>query len=182
MFCRKCGTELADDALFCTHCGEKVNDKEKADETVAVVAAVEEKKEEEKREEKQIPAGATPVMIMGIASLTCALSTFYVYIIGPLLGVVLGCIARSLGKKYIETNGDVSARVRIGRTLGLAGIIVGIVLTTIEGIALVITLLGMFVSIFVPILGILASIFATIGAAGMESFVYSFMDMLASSL
>ena len=187
MFCRKCGAELADDALFCAHCGEKVIDKDKetAEETAIVAEAPSEPEavEEEPKEEKpEIPAGATPVMIFGIASLVCALSTFAVYIIGPLLGVILGAIARSLGKKYIKTNGDVSARVRIGRTLGLAGLIVGLVLTVLEGLSLLILLLGMFLGIFVPILGILAAVFGDIGASGMEAFVYSLMDMIASGM
>ena len=180
MFCRKCGTELADDALFCTHCGEKVNEKE-AEEAIAVVENSSEAEvvaKAPKEEKPEIPAGATPVMIMGIASLVCAIATFYVYIVGPLLGVVLGAIARSMGKKYIKANGDVSSRVRLGRSLGLAGLIVGIVLTIIEGIGLVLVALGAILSALAPILGILAGVFATIGAAGLESFIYSLMGSM----
>lgn len=63
MVCNKCGIEVADNALFCPGCGNKIEKtiEDKAEAVVETVEVVEEKKEEVKEEIKEEPVPVVPV-------------------------------------------------------------------------------------------------------------------------
>lgn len=66
--------------------------------------------------------GAKTVLILGIVALCLAISFFF-----SVGGIVCGAIALSQAAKILRTYGVIPDKVRIGKNLGKAGLIVGIV-------------------------------------------------------
>lgn len=66
----------------------------------------------------QTTPSATTVLVLGILSL----------VVGSLVGAILGFVARSKAKKYLEATGGVTCtQVKVGNILALIGIILGII-------------------------------------------------------
>ncbi len=71
--------------------------------------------------------GAKTVLILGIVALCLAISYFF-----SVGGIVCGAIALSQAAKILRTYGSLPDKVRTGKNLGKAGLIVGIVFSAIS--------------------------------------------------
>ena len=71
--------------------------------------------------------GAKTVLILGIVALCLAISFFF-----SVGGIVCGAIALSQAAKILRTYGSLPDKVRTGKNLGKAGLIVGIVFSVIS--------------------------------------------------
>ena len=123
MFCRKCGKEMNDTALFCPHCGEKTANAAQP----APVATYQQPAPVVKQEEKKDNW-------MALIGLICsALGALQII---PFVGNVVGLILSIIGvKKSKELDGK-------GKTLGVIGIV-------ISSITLAIWLLGIIGSVII---------------------------------
>ena len=75
---------------------------------------------------QEIP-GAKTVLILGIVALCLAVSFFF-----SVGGIVCGAIALSQAAKILRTYGIIPDKARVGKNLGKAGLIVGIVFSVIS--------------------------------------------------
>ena len=138
MFCSKCGAEVSDNATFCTNCGAKI---EKAPEEIkaaplydaAEVPVAPTPTETMLNADYSTPAPVAPVepaadnstaiLTLGIVAVATALSAF------GFPGIIVGAIGRKKAKKFIEDNGMIFGKAKVGSILAKVGIIVGIVMT-----------------------------------------------------
>lgn len=108
--CIACGTELNDDARFCTACGRE------AEEVIEV--AVDNTKKEE---------SIGTVFTWGLLGLIFALNL-------PLLGLIFSVIAKNKANAFIVEYGELEGRASVGAGLAKAGFIVGLIGTILFGI------------------------------------------------
>ena len=78
------------------------------------------------------PALAKNILILGIVAVACAVS--YIAAIG---GIICGAIGLSKAKKFVEENGQIFGKAKVGKFLSLGGLIAGSVLTAILGLRLI---------------------------------------------
>jgi uncharacterized membrane protein YvbJ len=126
MICKNCGAQMDDSAIFCSACGhEYVHEpvKEPTNIDTAYQAAKD-------RLSNQI-------LTWGILSIAFA-STFYF----SLIGLIFSFVTKSKVKQYTTHIGPVSYKSKVGRDLGKAGFIVGLILTIIYALYLFILFIG----------------------------------------
>ncbi len=102
MFCKKCGAELAAGEKFCPSCGA---------ENVSFAVPAE---------------NPTPILTWGILGVAFACSFFLSF-----LGIIFSAVALSKAKKYLAANGTLPTKAKVGKGLGIGGLIGGIVLTVL---------------------------------------------------
>ena len=113
MLCEKCGSMIADNSRICSCCGTPIRGEEKNITTNTTYQGS--------------LGNPTPVLVWGILGLAFALS-FYLSI----LGIIFSGVGLSKSKKYYCFAGySDSGKARIGRRLSIAGMIIGIIMTTI---------------------------------------------------
>ncbi|MCR5328154.1 MAG: zinc ribbon domain-containing protein [Saccharofermentans sp.] len=82
------------------------------------------------------PAGdaelAKSILIMGIVAVACAVS--YIAAIG---GIICGAIGLSKAKKFVEENGQVFGKAKVGKFLSLGGLIGGSIITAILALRII---------------------------------------------
>ena len=78
------------------------------------------------------PALAKNILVLGIVAVACAVS--YIAAIG---GIICGAIGLSKAKKFVEENGQIFGKAKVGKFLSLGGLIAGSVLTAILGLRLI---------------------------------------------
>ena len=82
------------------------------------------------------PAGdaelAKGILIMGIVAVACAVS--YIAAIG---GIICGAIGLSKAKKFVEENGQVFGKAKVGKFLSLGGLIGGSIITAIIALRII---------------------------------------------
>ena len=123
MFCRKCGKELREDAVFCDQCGEKVEITEEAIVVDNEVVDVIEQPEEETVERGPWKAFAKVGHILGIVSLaTMWIPVFVCCSIG-----FYGIVFSALGKKSVENKPIADKALK----MNIAASIVSFVLTVV---------------------------------------------------
>ena len=124
MFCRKCGKELREDAVFCDQCGEKVEVTEEAivvDNEVIDVTT--QPVEEQQVERGPWKAFAKVGHILGIVSLATMWIPFFVCCSIGFYGIVFS----ALGKKSVE-NKELANK---GLKMNIASSVVSFVLTVV---------------------------------------------------
>lgn len=137
MFCKNCGNQLPEGAVFCGSCGTKVEVQAapqqpaydipqqpayeapqtsytipQADPVTAPVRP---------QEDPELNSLAKNTMIMGIVGL--ALSEF------GLPGLIVSCIASKKAAEFVSKAGSLYGKAKVGRALAKAGKIVGIIMT-----------------------------------------------------
>ena len=141
MFCSKCGAEVSNNATFCTNCGAKI---EKAPEEIKAAPLY---------DAAEVPVAPTPTETMlngqyntaepapvnvpdaGLSNsiLTLGIVALAVSELG-IPGIIVGAIGRKKAKKFIEDNGTIFGKAKVGSILAKAGLIVGIVMTVVWAI------------------------------------------------
>ena len=120
MYCKQCNTYLPDGTAYCTNCGAAVT----ADQSVIV---------ESGNSYKPAPAGNTNApLIWGILGLSFSCSVYF-----SLLGLIFSIIGKNKAKQYIATYGNISGKVKVGKGLATAGLIVGIIFTAIMSLVVI---------------------------------------------
>lgn len=147
MFCRKCGKEINDTALFCPHCGnasENAQPKQAVAPVVPVAPVAPQPAPVAKKEEKDNWMALIGLICSGLGALQ----------IIPFIGNVVGLILSIVGvKKSKELEGK-------GKTLG----VIGIVISSITLGLWLLGTIGTIVSVLIGGLSSLASIFAALGS------------------
>ena len=118
MICKNCGAQMDDNAIFCSACGhEYVHEpvKEPTNIDTAYQAAKD-------RLSNQI-------LTWGILSIAFA-STFWL----SLIGLIFSFVTKSKVKQYTTHIGPVSYKSKVGRDLGKAGFIVGLIFTILSAL------------------------------------------------
>lgn len=130
MYCKHCGTELDDNAVFCKNCGARQDEKEQSYQstTMPPIDPVMTQPVTEK-------PSMVSLLVWGALGLYFALQI-------PLLGLIFSCIAKRKVADYEASYGEVTGMGNVGKNLAKAGLVVGIVLTAI--VALWITLVVAF--------------------------------------
>lgn len=120
MYCRNCGAHVEDDAAFCSACGTAQHKAEHAYTYTEPTPNTDSKGKD---------SAATEVLIWGGLGLFFALNL-------PLLGLIFSCIAKRKVAEYEELYGEAKDLADIGKGLGIAGFIVGLVLTILSALSL----------------------------------------------
>jgi len=134
MFCSKCGKEIEKGAKFCAGCGEKVTSKketvkaEKVEKEVKVTKKVEEPKTEVKQESSGLGIAG---MVIGIISFL--LSWAIVFILLPVIGLILSCVAK--GKKGFKIAGIILNALAIVASIVLIIIFINLGVRGLFGLA-----------------------------------------------
>ncbi|MBO4422703.1 MAG: zinc ribbon domain-containing protein [Clostridia bacterium] len=123
MICKKCGAEILEGSVFCTECGTPVEQvkeaAEQAAETVTAEAAAE--------VAEAVPAqNDTPILVLGIVSLAVTLVSCGSL---GLVGMILGIVAMVKAKKFAEAGGVLEGKAKVGKILGIVGLVIGILAT-----------------------------------------------------
>lgn len=119
MYCKNCGAEIADGAIFCPNCGQAVQSEPQNFETP--VYEPQQAVYGNPVEQKNLPN----VLMWGILGLVFA-DTFFL----SFLGIIFSAIAMSKAKLYTEMTGQpLSKGGKVGGILAKIGLILGIVLT-----------------------------------------------------
>lgn len=126
MYCRKCGYEINENALFCPYCGAKTEEA-KAESASSGPAPT-----------KEANALARTALILSIISL--GLPLYSGGIISCIAGIILGIISKMKLREYAEGNAPASGKARTAKTLSTVGIILNIV-TIVLTILLLIALI-----------------------------------------
>ncbi len=122
MFCKNCGSQLAEDARFCASCGATVDSEPKAAEaTMGNVASDPDKAAKNE--------SATQILTLGICSVAFSCS-FWLAIVGW----ILGGICKNKVREHEARFGPVSGKAKVGKYLGVGGFIGGIVLTALSSL------------------------------------------------
>ena len=116
MFCRKCGNELADDAKFCSKCGQIIEGTVENQNEVVL----------DDRQQKQKEGLSGQILKYGILSLVFA-STFIV----AFLGIVFATKAKNAAEYFEHKYNSLDVRARVGKILSIPGLILSIVMTVI---------------------------------------------------
>ena len=119
MKCIKCGSEMPDNYKFCANCGEKLQEKQ----TVIEIQSNEIKKEEN--------GFSITSLILGLSSIICFFINIILSVTCSILAIIFGIKGRKKGAK----------------DLGTAGMIIGIIVTSL------IVILFILIMIFVAIVG-----------------------------
>ena len=82
------------------------------------------------------PDLAKSILILGIVAVACAVSY-----IGAIGGIICGAIGLAKAKKFVEENGQVFGKAKVGKFLALGGLIYGSVCTAILGLRIISTIL-----------------------------------------
>lgn len=116
MFCKNCGAQMEDNARFCSACGHEHSPE--SPENVKEPINLDPTFEEAKRR------AANQILTWGIVSIamvnTCWLA---------LLGFIFSFVVKSKVKTYERFFGPVSHQAKVGRDLGKAGFIAGLILS-----------------------------------------------------
>ena len=138
MFCRFCGSQLKEDAKFCSICGNTV----KTEDTVSNEAAmIKETANAAPIADVQPVVSSSPILtqpaiseaelsskqgsVLTFGILALAVSAVFI----NFLGIIFGAIAMNKAKEYTALTGKTPARVSVGKGLGKAGLITGIAMT-----------------------------------------------------
>lgn len=124
MTCKNCGRTIADGATMCSYCGTSTG-YTPVQQTVNYQAAP--------------TVAPKTVLILGILALALAFEPFT-----GIASIILGILAMTKANQFNMESAEPSKMVRIGRNLGLAGLICGIIFTIIWTFDFVI--IGMVVS------------------------------------
>lgn len=129
MYCKNCNNQLNDNPRFCPFCGQEQEAPASegapvAPEQTDLYGSSYEQATEEKKDEL---AGAT--LKWGILSLAFS-TTFFL----SLLGFIFSFVAKAKAREYVRLFGEVEGRSRVGRDLGTAGFIVGLILTILSAL------------------------------------------------
>ncbi len=135
MFCKTCGTSMADDAKFCPNCGTPAP----APETASYTPSSDYTPSGYTPENSYTPqtqyntplyntadVPSTPALIFGILSLAM-MNTFFL----AFLGIIFGAIALSKANACQAITGELTGKAKVGRILGKIGLITSIVVTAI---------------------------------------------------
>lgn len=122
MYCKNCGTMIAEGAAFCSNCGTPVETK--ADPAPAY-------------SEVTTPAGSYTyapaptvdggsILTFGILALAFACTFF-----ASFLGIVFGAVCKGKVNAYCAAGAPLEGKAKVGSILGKVGLILGIVMTAI---------------------------------------------------
>ncbi len=116
MFCRSCGTQLPDGTAFCSTCGAPTTDAQSTPEVQFVTPLI--------NTPPSMPS--TPILVFGIVALYLACTMVLSF-----LGIIFGAITLSKARRYLAVTGELAGKAKVGRILGKAGLIVGIIMTVV---------------------------------------------------
>ena len=143
MFCKFCGTELAENANFCSRCG-KIVDMSLPEEpmiTEELPAELPDDIQESEQDTVQKEKSSLARKILTFAILGCAFAfTSYLSFIGLAFSIVSAALVRKYLKRYQYTERNAT----VGRALSIVGIIVSVVFTIVSIYDLVWYILGLF--------------------------------------
>ncbi len=144
MFCKKCGTQIPDDAKFCPSCGADNSPVESTPETPVVEPTVVESTTPEVAAEPVVenkPEVPTkPILILGIIGFLLTFGPGY------LIGFILSSIAVNKGKKYTAITGKkLTGGAKVGYILAM---IANIFATVVLILALLVGLIFIILLIF----------------------------------
>ncbi|MBQ7698911.1 MAG: zinc ribbon domain-containing protein [Clostridia bacterium] len=103
MYCKKCGSQIPDNAVFCTECGARTNDREER--YIPVAQPV-----------KDPVPDAAPILVLGILSIALA----------GIGGLVCAIICFKKVKAYIAAGGALTGIAKVGRILSIVGLALSI--------------------------------------------------------
>ncbi len=150
MVCKSCGAMIADDARFCTNCGATVAPAAPAQQPVQQQQPAQQPYVQQPYAQQpyaqqppvqpvyvQQPYGyaqqpimntptvnATPILVFGILGLAFACTMIF-----SILGIIFSAIAMSKGSTFRMATGTIYGKAKVGRILGKAGLITGIIMS-----------------------------------------------------
>ncbi len=123
MFCKNCGSNVADGTKYCPSCG------------TAMTAGPSQYQFSPAPAPQAAAGNPVPVLVWGIIGLAFA-CTFYLSI----LGIIFSAVGKKKAREYTAVYGTASNQARIGGKLANAGMIVGIILAILSLFVLVVLL------------------------------------------
>lgn len=144
MYCKFCGNQIPDGALFCSACGKKqdvANTQSQetaftAEQPVPEVNCVNVAYEERKSEQGG--------KILTFAILGMAFGISWVF---SLLGLIFSIVSRAKLNSYRAKYGETEGRATVGKHLGLAALIVNIVMVSIFVLYIALIVLAILASV-----------------------------------
>lgn len=125
MFCRKCGTQIPDDAIFCPACGTETHDSaENSAQTNNYTPeqnTYNSEAESEALASDMLASEALKYGIMGVAFAQTGILS--------ILGIIFSSIAQNKAAEYHRRTGRYGAKAGVGRGLGIGGLALGIFMT-----------------------------------------------------
>ena len=129
MYCKHCGSQIEESAMFCPTCGKIVE----VDEFVAADSQATDHFDSQTKESNYFENGYNPPVeresgggILGFAIAGLALAcTFFL----SFVGVIFAFIAKAKMNNYIERYGELDGPGKVGRGIGRAAMIVGWIFT-----------------------------------------------------
>ena len=146
MFCKKCNKEFDDSYAFCPFCGTAAVDESTEDSDPGTALSLTECKvtpaDKDKSKDSVRSQISQDILKWGILSLAFSVS----YPLSP-IGFFFSFAARKHVKEYELLYGQVTGKSRVGRDLGKAGFIVGLIFSIILILSSLIKVISTIISI-----------------------------------
>lgn len=138
MYCKNCNNQLTDNPRYCPYCGQE-QEAYRSDTSRDFAQDSFSQSSWDRSGDKRREDLANTILTWGVLSLS-----FTVLGVFSLLGFIFSFFAKSKAKEYIRLFGEIDGRARVGRDLGIAGFIVGLVMIVFQVLSALLFLIILF--------------------------------------